>query len=118
LKFLLDENADIQLADHLRGLGHDVTSVVEDYARAIADEDILEIARREARCIITNDTDFGDLVFRDRRPHPGVILFRLSDERLDTKIRRLDDVLDRFAVHVHEFIVVDDKGVRVRETPS
>jgi len=68
VRFLLDECADFPLADFLGELGHDVTTLMQDYTRAIEDVDVLAIARLEGRIVITNDLDFGDLVVRYRCP--------------------------------------------------
>lgn len=64
MRFLLEENADYELATFVRSLGHDITTIVEDYTRSTEDPDILAIANRENRVIITNDKDFGELIFR------------------------------------------------------
>lgn len=37
---------------------------------------MLEIARREGSLLLTADKDFGELVFRNREPHYGVLLIR------------------------------------------
>jgi hypothetical protein len=41
------------------------------------DADILDRAAHEGRTLITNDKNFGELVFRSKQPHHGVILLRL-----------------------------------------
>jgi hypothetical protein len=61
MKFLLDQNADRRFASYLRGLGHEVTVVSVDYPPGLPDADILAIAQREGRVILTNDRDFGSL---------------------------------------------------------
>ena len=43
----------------LREKGHDVLSISESMPQT-ADEDILEIATRESRIVLTFDKDFGD----------------------------------------------------------
>ncbi len=86
MKFLFDENADRPLAEYLTSVGHDVTAVGRNYPHSIADVDILAITRREGRIVVTNDHDFGELVFFRQLPHAGVILFRLEDESLAVKI--------------------------------
>jgi len=50
------------------------------YTRSIEDHEVLEIARAEDRILITNDKDFGELIYRQQLEHTGVILFRLRDE--------------------------------------
>ncbi len=114
MRFLLDESADYPLAATLRGWGHDVTAIAHDYPRALNDRDVLAIARQEGRILITNDRDFGELVFRQRLPHVGVILFRLGNEDLPTKAAWLKYVLTEYADRLDQFLVVTDRGVRLR----
>ena len=114
MRFLLDESADLPLRAYLRSLGHDATAIAHEHPSALADDDVLEIAVREDRVLITNDRDFGELVFRRLMPHRGVILFRLGDEALIVKTQWLHHVLDAYADHLRAFIVVTDRGVWVR----
>ena len=114
MKFLLDESADFPLADMLSDLGHDVKAIVTDYPRSIADEEVLEIAAREDRILLTNDRDFGELIFRQHLQHSGVILFRLGSEPIETKAAWLRYVLNHYPEHLNNFIVVTENGVRVR----
>lgn len=64
MRFLLDESADLPLREHLRRLGHDATAIAHEYPGALPDSDVLAIAVSEDRVLITNDRDFGELVFR------------------------------------------------------
>jgi predicted nuclease of predicted toxin-antitoxin system len=117
MRFLLDENVDLPLADHLNTQGHDATAVARDYERSIEDHEVLEIARTEGRILITNDKDFGELIYRQQLEHTGVILFRLRDEDIPTKIARLEAVLTHHAEALADgaFIVVTDTRIRVRQ---
>lgn len=63
MKFLVDESADARLIVRLRALGHDVTSVARDHRRGLPDHHVLSIAHAEGRILITDDRDFGELVF-------------------------------------------------------
>src|SRR5438046_377117 len=113
MKFLLDENADLRLADRLRDLGHDVKSVAADFDYSLPDAQVLSIAHQEQRVLITNDKDFGELVFRLLQPHAGVILFRLPyGATLTTKLDRLDHVLARHTEELEQFLVVPERSVR------
>jgi|SRR5579875_40933 len=69
MKFLLDESADYPLAQFLRDLGHDVTAIAHEHPHALKDAEVLKIAVSERRVLITNDRDFGELVFRRRLGH-------------------------------------------------
>ena len=114
MRFLLDENADPRLADHLRASGHDVTTIILDYTRSIEDTQVLTIAQRERRILITNDRDFGELIISQGLPHAGVIYFRLRSTALRLKLDRLDYVLGHHAHQLDQFLVVTEHSVRVR----
>lgn len=118
MKFLLDESADYPLAGFLRELGHDVTAIAHDYPHALKDPDVLAIAFEERRILITNDNDFGELVFRQQLPHAGIILLRLGKEDLETKIERLGHVLINHSQQLSGFLVVSDTAVRIRDLRS
>jgi len=81
----------------------------------MSDADVLALAVREDRILITSDHDFGDMVVRHRLPHRGVILFRLGDyAELDVWIKRLDYVLANYSSQLDRLIVVTRRHVRVR----
>ncbi len=42
------------------------------------DEDILELASKSKRILLTHDKDFGELVFDQKAEHYGVLLLRLG----------------------------------------
>ncbi len=50
------------------------------------DTEILELAEKEKAVIITMDKDFGELVFKNHKPHHGVFLLRLEDALAEEKI--------------------------------
>lgn len=117
MRFVLDENVDLPLADYLNEQGHDATAVALDYSRSIKDDEILEIAKAEGRILITNDKDFGALIYQHQLEHAGVIFFRLRDESIPAKIARLEEVLVNHADALAggAYIVVTDRRIRVRK---
>jgi predicted nuclease of predicted toxin-antitoxin system len=80
---------------------------------------LLNQAVAETQIIITNDRDFGELIYRERREHRGVVFLRLRDDRVPNKIRVIAELLahhgDRIA---GEFIVVTESQVRIGGEPS
>ena len=66
MRFLVDECAGPMVADWLRSQGHDVFSVY-DFARGLDDEAVIEKAFIENWILVTNDKDFGEKVFRERK---------------------------------------------------
>jgi predicted nuclease of predicted toxin-antitoxin system len=115
VRFLLDESADARLGVHLRDLGHDVSAIAVDHPASLKDEEVLAIAHRERRTLITDDRDFGELVIRDHYSHSGVIYLRLGAfAKLALKIERLDYTLNRHASDLDQFLVVTRERVRIR----
>ena len=115
MKFLVDECTGPALAHWLEQQGHDVFSVY-DQARGIDDHRVIEIAHVEGRILITNDRGFGEKVFRERRPHHGVVLLRLADERAANKIRVLGQLLSHHRDATDRFVVVTETRVRFAKT--
>lgn len=79
LRLVADENLPRLLVTALRDASHDVLWI-RDRHRSMPDEQVLALASREQRILVTGDKDFGDLVFVERHPAPhGVILVRAAD---------------------------------------
>ena len=77
MKFLADENIDRQIVERLRQAGYQIWYVTEMFP-SISDEIVLQLANEEQALLLTADKDFGELVFRQRLMHLGVILIRLA----------------------------------------
>jgi predicted nuclease of predicted toxin-antitoxin system len=106
MKLLVDECTGPAVANWLEQQGHDVFSVYHQ-VRGI------KIARIEEPILITNDRGFGEKVFRERRPHHGVVFLRLANERPANKIRVLDQLISLHAdAMADHFVVVTDTRIR------
>jgi predicted nuclease of predicted toxin-antitoxin system len=119
MKFLFDQSADFRLIPHLRNLGHDVAAISRNHPAGLADEDVLTIAREEARVLIVADRDFGELIFHQELVHAGVVFFRLPGATLQTKIEHLSTVLEEHTAELErgEFWVVTPGRIRVAGRP-
>ena len=116
MRFLVDECIGSKVAEWLRKESHEVFSVFDE-ARGMTDDDILAKAFSENWILITNDKDFGEMVFRERRNHHGVVFMRLEDERAANKIEVLRKLLGGYAEKLPEqFVVVTEMKVRFAGT--
>lgn len=112
MRFLVDECTGPMVAKWLLSQGHQVFSVY-DQARGLDDAAILAKAHSENWILLTNDRDFGDKVFRERRPHRGIVFLRLLDERPAAKINALRRLLENYAGQLPDrFAVVTETQVR------
>ena len=112
MRFLVDESTGPSVAEWLTAEGHEVFSVY-DSARGMDDNEIIKQAFSDNWILITNDKDFGEQVYRDQKPHHGIVLLRLDDERAISKIEVLKRLLKSHSEKLpNQFVVVTEKNVR------
>ncbi len=112
MKFLVDECAGPSVAGWLISQGHEVYSVFDE-SPGMSDDDVLSKAASEERILITIDKDFGEMIFRERREHKGVILLRLADERSLNKIAVLQEVLENYSERISgQFVTATENKIR------
>ena len=98
----------------LRGPGEVVLEEVP--VPEISDEEVLEVAQKEKRVIVTLDKDFCSLVFFAGEKAKGVILVRLENESSENIAVVLDRVLTDFMDKIEgNFLVVDEEQIRIRK---
>lgn len=113
MRFLVDECTGPTVAKWLRENGHEVFSVYEERT-GLKDEQLLSQAVDEGWILITNDKDFGEMIFRERRTHRGIIFLRLADERAANKIAVLRRLLENYAEKLeNQFVTVTETKVRI-----
>lgn len=115
LKFLIDESTGKKLFDFLSLKGFNVKFVTYVMPGA-SDEKILDFAEKEKSILITNDKDFGKLVFGLKKPTYGVILLRLKQDSQKNRQNYVSYLLDNFYNSLeNRFIVVSEEKVRMRK---
>ncbi len=101
----------------LRENGHDVLAVCE-LAKRMLDSDVIDLSLREDRILITEDKDFGQLVYAHGHGSCGVILLRYPA----TARRRLSNDVVRLAEQKKEalrssFVVLEPGRFRLARLP-
>jgi predicted nuclease of predicted toxin-antitoxin system len=116
MQFLADESCDAAVVRVLRNAGHDVMAVAEQSPGA-DDRMVIDLARRTDRILLTEDKDFGQLVFATQRHTAGILLLRYP-ARARHQIAR--DVAMLVEVRAHRlrgrFVVMQPGRVRIRVT--
>ncbi len=116
--FLADESCDASVSRALRAAGHDVKAIAET-APGTVDRFVLDTALSEQRVLLTEDKDFGRLVFESGAPTTGVILIRFpATARLALPQAVIDLVRARQAEIAGHFVVIGPSRVRVSSLPS
>ncbi|MBC7774120.1 MAG: DUF5615 family PIN-like protein [Phycisphaerae bacterium] len=114
MTLVADESVDFTIVENLRAHGLDIVAIAE-HSPSIDDDEVLGIAVNLNAPLITEDKDFGELVFRLRLPHCGVILLRLGkmpSEKKGEVATRV--ILSHLAELPNAFCVFDGFILRVR----
>ena len=78
MKFLANENFPLDSTDYLKSKGIDIKAVGVHFP-GISDKEVIDLAEKEQRTILTFDRDYGELIFKfGSKPEKGVIYLRLD----------------------------------------
>jgi len=114
LKLLVDVGVGKAVEKWLKTQGHDVLAI-RDLNPRMPDLDILALAVREERLVVTMDKDFGELVYRSGQPHAGVLLLRLEEARSDEKVAVVEKVFRKHEKQLFGNFSVYQRGqLRIR----
>jgi predicted nuclease of predicted toxin-antitoxin system len=116
MKFKVDENLPIDVAQLLREAGHDVYSVHEQGLVGAKDQVLAEVCRSENRAMVTLDTHFADIRTYPPENYYGLIVLRLTHQDKPHVLEIMRRVLKLFSSEALEgkLWIVDEKRVRVR----
>jgi predicted nuclease of predicted toxin-antitoxin system len=117
-RLLANENFPLPATKLLREAGVDVAAVAEIMPGS-ADEEVLDLARREGRWLVTYDRDYGELVFSRGLAAPPAILYLRQAPYSPTRPAEL--VLNLLAQpeNVERFlVVVSERSIRRRRLPQ
>jgi len=113
LRFLADESCDFAVVRVLRADGFDVLAASEITSRS-DDRALLEQAECERRILLTEDKDFGWLVFVSHVDSPGVILIRFPGNARRTLAQTVSRVVREQGDNLAgRFVVMQPGHVRI-----
>jgi len=117
MRLLLDENISRYICERLIFDGHDVVRG-QDVAAGKPDTEVLAFATANNLIVLTEDTDFGELVVRQRLPTAGVVLLRLSGMDRTAQPDYVAQILSTQAQAISgNFTVITPTSVRIRALP-
>ena len=113
MQFLADECCDFAVVRALGAEGHDVVAVNESQHRSV-DQEVLKLALSGNRILLTEDKDFGWLVYAGRMDSPGVILIRFPANARSTLAHAVGTLVREHAAQLAgAFIVLRPGSVRI-----
>lgn len=115
MRFVADESCDFAVVRALRGAGHDVVAI-RDTMPGATDEAVIERALRDSRILLTEDKDFGQLVFASAAEPPGVVFIRFP---VTAREAMAQTIVKLVATNAHKmpgrFIVVQPGRIRISD---
>lgn len=104
---------------HLRRAGHEAVHAASVGLATVSDREILDVARREGRVVITADLDYPRLLALESAEGPGIILFRGGSYSDEEMLALLDRVLvSTLNVNLERSVtVIDRHRIRRRRLP-
>ncbi len=116
-KFLLDANLSPKTRAFLEeALGLDAEDLLTRSLSHLPDEEVIALAKREQRVIITFDRGFGERYYHQERGQLGIIVLRLSNQRRLVVEQSLSRFFEAEAPHIDldtSLVIIEDAGVRV-----
>lgn len=120
MRFLLDSNLSPRVAMLMRTAGTDAEHVRDHGLQSEPDVVVLAFARDNGFVVVSEDTDFGELLAREKTAAPSLVLLRTNgpmtpDDHAALLLANLPSVyadLDQGAV-----VVVGRNRLRVRSLP-
>ena len=109
-----DESVDFGIVKLLRAESINVLAIAEEHS-GITDFKVLEFAVKRNALLITEDKDFGELAFRLKYKHKGILLIRLSDIPRKERIKTVQEIILEHAEKLKgNFSVLNSQGLRIK----
>ncbi|NWG04539.1 MAG: DUF5615 family PIN-like protein [Syntrophaceae bacterium] len=117
IRFLADESCDFAVVRALRRAGFDVLCISESSPRT-EDSEVIRFALHEGRILLTEDKDFGRLVYSHGHDTLGVIFLRFPTfARREISRDVLNLVKQKGEKLVGSFVTVQPGRIRISHTP-
>lgn len=113
MNIVVDESVDFGVVLLLRKKGNLIHSIAEQ-KYGIRDEEVLSIALKYKALLITEDKDFGELTYRLRLKHNGILLIRLGELSRKERIELATRYIEKYYFDLlNNFSVIDKNGIRI-----
>ncbi|MCS7300224.1 MAG: DUF5615 family PIN-like protein [Fimbriimonadales bacterium] len=116
MRFKVDENLPVEIADVLRDEGYEADTVVGEGLAGQPDEVVFAHAQLERRILVTMDKGFGDIRRYTPHTHAGIVLLRSPAQDKRTLLQLFERVLPKLLERFVEgdLWIVEQGQVRVR----
>jgi predicted nuclease of predicted toxin-antitoxin system len=116
VKFKVDENLPVEVADRLQQASYDALTVPEQHLSGSPDPEVASVCQEERRALVTLDTNFADIRAYPPDQFFGLIVLRLQRQdkpHVLEVLEHLVPMLPREPLERHLWIV-EETRVRIR----
>lgn len=117
MKFLLDENISPRTAKFLKNLGYDAKTLDDFKMLGCENGEVVRLAIKENRIIITLDLTFGYRFYFLNRGKVGMLLLRLDDLTVENVNKVLKSFLELIQKEKRKIeknlVIVEEEGYRI-----
>jgi predicted nuclease of predicted toxin-antitoxin system len=117
LKFLLDENISPRTAKFLRDLRHDVKTLDDFKMLGCGNGEVVNLAIKDNRIIITLDLTFGYRFYFMNRGKIGILLLRIDDitvENVNKVLKSFLELIQKDKKKIERsLVIVEEEGYRI-----
>lgn len=116
MRFKIDENLPVEVADLLRAAGHEALTVFDQNLSGRPDSNVADAVRNEKRVLITLDLDFADIRAFPPNDYAGLIVLRLSIQDKPSVLAVIARVIRLLETEPLTGLlwIVDEAAVRIR----
>ena len=117
MRFKIDENLPVEVAQLLMLAGHEAMTVREQHLTGSTDSEIARVCNIEGFALLTLDLDFADVRTYPPGEHPGLVVLRLDQQGKDHVLEIIPQVIQMLIDEplVGRLWIVQMDRIRIRE---
>jgi len=118
MRFLIDEDLPLSIADVVRHYGHEAIDIRDINLRGAKDAQIIAYAQSKGLCLVTGDFDFSNIRNYPPNRYPGIVVLSIPRNATASFILNLFESLLKEKELVSQvsgkLIIVDAGRIRIR----
>ena len=116
MRFKVDENLPVEVAELLRSWGHEADTVADEHVGGAVDPDLATLCRGERRSLITLDRGFADIRAYPPAEYEGIIVLRPEKQDKRTVLLLCGQLIQALRMQplVGHLWIVEPSRIRLR----
>lgn len=116
-KILADMPISPKTAEHIRKLGIECRHLTEFQMEKALDEEIIKFAKKNNYTILTEDLDFGTILYYTQEIEPCVIILRVGNLNTIEINKLIEKVFGQIISEENAIIIIERTRIRIKKLP-